>query len=89
MQTIEKSMGRVKTEKWGPRLIDIDILLYADFVVNTPQLTLPHPYICERSFVLAPLYELNPRIFIPKLGRLNEISDDKQRKEGIIRLVSW
>ena len=51
-------MGRQKTEKWGPRIIDIDILLYEDKIINDAQLTIPHPHINEREFVLAPLQEI-------------------------------
>ncbi|HFC30062.1 MAG TPA: 2-amino-4-hydroxy-6-hydroxymethyldihydropteridine diphosphokinase [Oceanospirillales bacterium] len=89
LQNIEQQMGRVKAEKWGPRIIDIDILVFADFVVNQPQLSIPHPYICDRSFVLAPLLELNPQIFIPKLGKLSELVNKKKLNEGIKQVVSW
>ncbi len=89
LQNIEQQMGRVKTEKWGPRIIDIDILIFADFVVNQPQLSIPHPYICDRSFVLAPLLELNPQIFIPKLGKLAEIVNKEKLSEGIKQVISW
>jgi len=89
LQSIEKLLGRVKTGKWGPRIIDIDILLFSDFVVNQPHLTIPHPYICERSFVLAPLYELNPHVFIPNLGRIKDNIEDKSLIEGIIDVIPW
>lgn len=55
---IEKQMGRVPSVQWGPRLIDIDILLYGDVRLNTPDLTLPHPRMLERDFVLIPLRDL-------------------------------
>ena len=89
LQNIEQQMGRVKAEKWGPRIIDIDILVFADFVVNQPQLCIPHPYICERSFVLAPLFELNPQLFIPKLGKLSELVNKEKLNEGIKQVISW
>jgi len=57
-QYIEKKLGRIRTEKWGPRVIDIDILYYHNEVVNEEKLIIPHPYIKERDFVLEPLNEI-------------------------------
>ncbi|MFN0263895.1 2-amino-4-hydroxy-6-hydroxymethyldihydropteridine diphosphokinase [Tepidamorphus sp. 3E244] len=57
---IETSMGRVRTEKWGPRIIDLDILTYGDAVIDEDGLQVPHPYIPERPFVLEPLAEIAP-----------------------------
>ena len=56
--SIETSLGRVREERWGPRMIDIDLLLYEDVVLNDETLTLPHPRLSERRFVLAPLCEI-------------------------------
>lgn len=61
---VERSLGRVREEKWGPRTIDIDILSYGDRVVEGPSLTLPHPFVLERAFVLAPLAEIAPDLVI-------------------------
>jgi len=58
-QAIEKEMGRLETYKWGPRLIDIDILTYADVTVQETDLTIPHPHMTERSFVMIPLAEID------------------------------
>lgn len=55
---VERELGRIRELKWGPRVIDIDILTYDDLELNTPSLTLPHPYIGERAFVLVPLAEI-------------------------------
>lgn len=55
---IEKKIGRVRKEKWGERIIDIDILFIEDQVINEPELVVPHPYIQERRFALLPLVEL-------------------------------
>ena len=63
-QAIEKTMGRVTTEKWGPRIIDLDLLIYRDSSINAPDLVLPHPYIGERAFVLAPLMDVAPDVRI-------------------------
>lgn len=57
-QQIEKRHGRVRKKPWGPRIIDIDILLYADKTICLPQLIIPHPYMLERDFVLKPLNEI-------------------------------
>lgn len=62
---IEQEMGRLRGEKYGPRLMDIDILLYNDAVVQLPQLTIPHPHMAARRFVLAPLAELVPHLQHP------------------------
>jgi len=57
---IERSMQRVRERRWGPRPIDIDILLFGSLEVDEPQLTIPHPHIAERAFVLVPLAEIAP-----------------------------
>jgi len=58
LQGIEKEMGRVKEKKWGPRVIDIDILFCNDLVINTADLTIPHPLAHKRMFVLEPMNEI-------------------------------
>jgi 2-amino-4-hydroxy-6-hydroxymethyldihydropteridine diphosphokinase len=63
---IESLLGRIRSkEKYGPRLIDIDLLFYNDTIINTPELTLPHPYLHTRRFVLVPLNELKPDLVHP------------------------
>ncbi len=64
---IERALGRVRTVPNGPRTIDIDILLYANAVVRTPRLEIPHPKMHERRFVLAPLADLAPTLRHPVL----------------------
>jgi 2-amino-4-hydroxy-6-hydroxymethyldihydropteridine diphosphokinase len=61
---IESRMGRVATEKWGPRIIDLDLLVYRGTVLDDPDLTLPHPHIGARAFVLAPLLDIAPDLVI-------------------------
>jgi 2-amino-4-hydroxy-6-hydroxymethyldihydropteridine diphosphokinase len=61
LQAIEESMGRTKTYKWGPRLIDLDLLHYGDLSMSDERLTIPHPHINERAFVLVPLAEIDSR----------------------------
>lgn len=62
LQEIERTMGRVREEVWGPRLIDIDIIAYDRRVLASSRLTLPHPFAHERAFVLDPLAEIAPDI---------------------------
>ncbi|VTS29067.1 hydroxymethylpterin pyrophosphokinase [Streptococcus porcinus] len=62
IHTIEKKLGRVRHEKWGPRTIDIDILLFGELVYKTKDLTIPHPFMTQRAFVLIPLLEINPEL---------------------------
>jgi len=66
---IESAMGRKRTEHWGPRTIDIDILLFGDLVIQTERLTIPHPRMHERSFVLDPAAEIVPEMIHPILGK--------------------
>jgi 2-amino-4-hydroxy-6-hydroxymethyldihydropteridine diphosphokinase len=66
---VERSLGRVRTgERWGPRTLDLDLLLYGDAVVDEPGLTVPHPRLHERRFVLEPLHELAPELVVPGRG---------------------
>lgn len=58
LKNIEKAIGRVKTVRYGPRVIDLDILFYADEIINSPKLRIPHPKVFEREFVLKPLLEI-------------------------------
>jgi 2-amino-4-hydroxy-6-hydroxymethyldihydropteridine diphosphokinase len=65
---IEESMGRIRKEKWGSRLIDIDILFYGNLVIHEPDLVIPHPEIQNRRFTLAPLAEIAPALRHPLIG---------------------
>jgi len=68
LQQIERRLGRVPSaQRWAPRPIDLDLLLYDDRVVNDPQLTIPHPRMHERRFVLEPLAQLAPQVMHPIL----------------------
>jgi len=66
---IERELGRKRSFKNGPRIIDIDLLLYGDVVIEDPRLVVPHPRMCERRFVLDPLVELAPQLIHPVFRR--------------------
>jgi 2-amino-4-hydroxy-6-hydroxymethyldihydropteridine diphosphokinase len=70
---IENEMGRIKTEKWGPRNIDIDILTFGDLKIDSENLKIPHPQIQNRNFVLIPFMELEPDLVLP--GYENSIEE--------------
>ena len=69
LQAIETKYGRVRTTRNAPRTLDLDLLLYGDGILKTPDLTVPHPRIAERAFVLMPLIELAGPVAIPGHGR--------------------
>jgi 2-amino-4-hydroxy-6-hydroxymethyldihydropteridine diphosphokinase len=69
LQQIEDRIGRVRgSERWGPRVIDLDLLLHDEEVLHSPELELPHPQLHRRSFVLVPLVEIAPEIVVPGRG---------------------
>jgi len=70
---IEKKMGRIRDKRWGPRIIDLDLLIYGDMIMHESDLIIPHPYLVERPFVLVPLVDLNPDLHIPGYGRAVEL----------------
>lgn len=77
---VEKTLGRERIEKWGPRIIDIDILLFAQRKIESDNLTIPHPQLPNRRFALEPLYEISPAFIHPVTGMtiaelLNQCAD--------------
>lgn len=66
---VEDGMGRIRERHWGPRVIDLDLLLYGTRIMETPSLSLPHPELAAREFVLAPLAEIAPETVHPVLGK--------------------
>lgn len=87
MQAIENDLGRVREQHWGPRLIDIDILLYGSAVIDEPRLQVPHPYMTQRGFVLRPLADLAAGLTLPDGSLVGELlttvsQDDLKRIEG-------
>jgi 2-amino-4-hydroxy-6-hydroxymethyldihydropteridine diphosphokinase len=69
LKNIEVDVGRLPTSHWGPRIIDLDILLYDDVIMKTPDLEIPHPGLSEREFVLKPLAEIAPDKIHPVLKK--------------------
>jgi 2-amino-4-hydroxy-6-hydroxymethyldihydropteridine diphosphokinase len=71
---VERWLGRVRNgPRYGPRTIDLDLLLYGDLVVTEPGLTVPHPRLAERLFVLEPLFALDPGLFVPGKGPVESL----------------
>lgn len=85
LKELEARHGRRTGPRWGPRPLDLDILLYADVTLATPELMLPHPGLQERAFVLYPLADLAPELAVPGLGRVRDLRD-RCRKTRIQRL---
>ena len=67
----ERALGRVRGERWGPRTVDLDLLVYGEEIVDEPGLRVPHPRLAERRFVLEPLADLDPALLIPGLGTVS------------------
>ena len=87
MQAIEHDLGRVREQHWGPRVIDIDILLYGSEMINEPRLQVPHPYMSQRGFVLRPLADLAAGLTLPDGSLVGELlttvdQNDVRRIEG-------
>jgi 2-amino-4-hydroxy-6-hydroxymethyldihydropteridine diphosphokinase len=70
---IERSLGRIRGERWGPRTVDLDLLVYGSEQIDEPGLRVPHPRLHERRFALEPLAELDPELDVPGLGRVSEL----------------
>ena len=73
LQGIEKAMGRERKEKWGPRIIDLDLIQYGEIAMESEELTLPHPYAHQRKFVLQPWKEIEPDAVLTHHGRISEL----------------
>lgn len=82
LQEIENSLDRKRSIKWGPRTIDLDILLYEHMITDDKDLIIPHPYLEKRMFVLTPLSDIAPHVIHPLLGkRISRLKEDCARKE--------
>lgn len=89
-QQIEHQLGRVREVPFGPRTIDIDLLLYGDETLSSERLTIPHPLMCERDFVLVPLYDLAPQIKISGVEiaiHLNQLVETDSSPKPVTELL--
>jgi 2-amino-4-hydroxy-6-hydroxymethyldihydropteridine diphosphokinase len=85
LQGIERRHGRLRGERWGPRSLDLDLLLFADRRIDSRRLQVPHPEISRRPFVLIPLYDIAPDLSLPGVGPLSTLAQDASRA-GLWRL---
>jgi 2-amino-4-hydroxy-6-hydroxymethyldihydropteridine diphosphokinase len=85
-QATERCLGRTVTFRWGPRVIDIDILLYDALQLCTPFLTIPHAALRERAFVLVPLHELAPDLQLPTGEPVHELLNSLVNSDGVQRI---
>ncbi len=81
LQDIEDSQGRERGSRWGPRVLDLDLLVHGNREIDESKLTVPHPGIAERNFVLLPLREIAPELVIPGLGRVADIAIDEHQPQ--------
>jgi 2-amino-4-hydroxy-6-hydroxymethyldihydropteridine pyrophosphokinase len=73
LQDIEIKLGRQRHEQWGPRVIDLDVLLYGGEIIEMAELKVPHPYLTQRLFVLMPLQEIEPELVFPDGSKIMEV----------------
>ncbi|HOA34887.1 MAG TPA: 2-amino-4-hydroxy-6-hydroxymethyldihydropteridine diphosphokinase [Bacillota bacterium] len=91
LQQIETALGRVRRERWGPRTVDLDLLVYGNVIMRTPSLELPHPRLAERDFVLQPLKDIAPELLIPGTGKtVSQLVHERPPAGGVrLYLASW
>jgi 2-amino-4-hydroxy-6-hydroxymethyldihydropteridine diphosphokinase len=87
LQSLEAKQGRRRTVRWGPRTLDLDILLYDQHVLDEPDLQIPHPRIAERMFVLQPLQDLDPELEIPRMGPVRRLL--RECPEWRLEALAW
>lgn len=89
LQNVERSMGRRRAVRWGPRIIDLDLLLYENLIIERPHLVVPHPELTHRAFVLIPLAEIAPRAVEPRSGRrVQQLLRTLESTDGVCRYPS-
>ena len=88
LQAIESRFGRVRAERWGPRTLDLDLILFGEMVLDSARLQVPHPRLHERAFVLVPLAEIAPGWIEPLTGRrVADLAGDLSDAAGLLRLA--
>lgn len=88
LQAIESRFGRVRAERWGPRTLDLDLILFGEMVLDSARLQIPHPRLHERAFVLVPLAEIAPGWIEPLTGRrVADLAGDLSDAAGLLRLA--
>lgn len=85
---IEGELGRTREVRYGPRTLDLDIVLFGSLILKSARLTIPHPGLTERPFVLLPLADLHPEKHIPGIGRLSElVAATNQESAGVLKIL--
>ena len=87
LQAIEQAHQRVRIQHWGPRTLDLDLLLYADQIIDLERLKVPHPYLSQRNFVLYPLADITPNLHLPDGTALADLLS-RCPADGLVRLPS-
>ncbi len=87
-QSIEQELGRIRIKKWGERVIDIDLIYFNQDIIDLPTLRIPHPFIAERRFVLAPLVEIAPDYIHPLYKKNNVYLLDKCTDDLPVKKIS-
>ena len=90
---VEKRQGRERLIHWGPRTLDLDLLLFGGRIIDQPRLKVPHPEICNRAFVLVPMMEISPGMVLPRWGKtareLYEAMEPAQRAAQTLDRITW
>lgn len=90
IEKIEKLLGKNIEKKWGPRTIDIDILYYDKDIIETEKLTIPHPLINERMFVLVPMMEITGDFICPKTKlKISDIKRNCKKEDSVVKVKKW
>lgn len=89
LKLIESQMGRKETFRWGPRIIDLDILFFGNIEISTEELQIPHPLLQDRQFVLTPLAEIDPDFIHPVLKKsVRELLENLKEEQGVEKIKS-